>query len=103
MNKSVFPDSASNNQYARYFYYLGRIKSTQLEYTEAQKYLNEVRFSAQPRHLKSTPAVPTFRVKLLRMTGLLWVPGTAQGSTDRCDRVSSHGDKAALDCATSEG
>lgn len=41
MNKSVFPDSASNNQYARYFYYLGRIKSTQLEYSEAQKYLNE--------------------------------------------------------------
>jgi hypothetical protein len=42
VNKSSFPDTASNNQYARYFYYLGKIKSTQLEYTEAQKYASRI-------------------------------------------------------------
>jgi 26S proteasome regulatory subunit N3 len=34
--KTTFPESASNNQYARYLYYLGRIKAVQLEYSEAQ-------------------------------------------------------------------
>ena len=32
---------ASNNQFARYFYYIGRIKTIQLEYTEALNYLQE--------------------------------------------------------------
>jgi len=34
--KTTFPEQASNNQYARYLYYLGRIKAVQLEYSEAQ-------------------------------------------------------------------
>ena len=34
--KTVFPESVSNNQYARYLYYVGRIKAIQLEYSEAQ-------------------------------------------------------------------
>ncbi|CDW73499.1 probable 26s proteasome non-atpase regulatory subunit 3-like [Stylonychia lemnae] len=34
--KTSFPESASNNQNARYLYYLGRIKAVQLEYSEAQ-------------------------------------------------------------------
>lgn len=34
--KTTFPEQASNNQYARYLYYLGRIKAIQLEYSEAQ-------------------------------------------------------------------
>jgi 26S proteasome regulatory subunit N3 len=33
--KTTFPETASNNQYARYLYYLGRIKAVQLEYSEA--------------------------------------------------------------------
>jgi 26S proteasome regulatory subunit N3 len=33
--KTTFPEQASNNQYARYLYYLGRIKAVQLEYSEA--------------------------------------------------------------------
>lgn len=37
--KTTFPSSASNNEHARYFYYLGRIKSVQLEYVDASKYL----------------------------------------------------------------
>lgn len=33
--KTNFPEQASNNQLARYLYYLGRIKAVQLEYSEA--------------------------------------------------------------------
>ena len=36
MVKTQFPESVSNNQYARYLYYQGRIKAVQLEYSEAQ-------------------------------------------------------------------
>lgn len=36
INKTSFPESVSNNQYARYLYYQGRIKAVQLEYSEAQ-------------------------------------------------------------------
>ena len=32
-------DATSSNQYARYLYYQGRIKSVQLDYTEAYRYL----------------------------------------------------------------
>ena len=35
----MFPESASNNEWARYLYYLGRIKAIQLEYSEAHKHL----------------------------------------------------------------
>lgn len=33
--KTTFPQNASNNQYSRYLYYLGRIKAVQLEYSES--------------------------------------------------------------------
>lgn len=36
ISKTTFPESASNNQFARYEYYVGRIKTVQLEYSEAQ-------------------------------------------------------------------
>ncbi|KJE93889.1 proteasome 26S subunit [Capsaspora owczarzaki ATCC 30864] len=39
--KSTFPDHASNNEWARYFYYLGRIRATQLEYSEAFQHLQQ--------------------------------------------------------------
>ncbi|XP_013391357.1 26S proteasome non-ATPase regulatory subunit 3 [Lingula anatina] len=39
VSKSTFPESASNNEWARYLYYLGRIKALQLEYSEAHKNL----------------------------------------------------------------
>lgn len=39
VSKSVMPESTSNNQMARYLYYLGRIKATQLEYTSAHRHL----------------------------------------------------------------
>ncbi|XP_059082985.1 probable 26S proteasome non-ATPase regulatory subunit 3 [Tigriopus californicus] len=39
VNKTSFPETASNNEWARYLYYLGRIKAIQLEYSEAHKHL----------------------------------------------------------------
>jgi len=39
VSKSVFPESASNNEWARFLYYLGRVKAIQLEYSGAHKNL----------------------------------------------------------------
>eukprot|EP00096_Caligus_rogercresseyi_P001964 TRINITY_DN1352_c0_g1_i1.p1 TRINITY_DN1352_c0_g1~~TRINITY_DN1352_c0_g1_i1.p1 ORF type:complete len:360 (+),score=111.05 TRINITY_DN1352_c0_g1_i1:492-1571(+) len=39
VSKASFPESASNNESARYLYYLGRIKAIQLEYSGAHKHL----------------------------------------------------------------
>lgn len=38
-SKVTFPEHADNQQIARYMYYLGRIKATQLEYSTAYQYL----------------------------------------------------------------
>ncbi|XP_014230131.1 probable 26S proteasome non-ATPase regulatory subunit 3 [Trichogramma pretiosum] len=37
--KSTFPETASNNEWARFLYYLGRIKAARLEYSAAHKHL----------------------------------------------------------------
>lgn len=39
VKKSVFPETASNNECARFLYYLGRIKAAKLEYSDAHKHL----------------------------------------------------------------
>lgn len=39
ISHSEFPAAASNNQVARYLYYLGRIRAIQLSYTEAHEHL----------------------------------------------------------------
>lgn len=39
ISHSQFPDSAANNQVARYLYYLGRIRAIQLSYSEAHEHL----------------------------------------------------------------
>lgn len=39
VSKSVFPENASNNEWARFLYYLGRIKAARLEYSDAHKHL----------------------------------------------------------------
>ena len=36
VSKSVFPENASNNESARFLYYVGRIKAIRLEYSEAR-------------------------------------------------------------------
>ncbi|KAJ1653916.1 26S proteasome non-ATPase regulatory subunit [Dispira simplex] len=38
-SKTVFPETASNAQMARYMYYMGRIKAIQLDYTAAHTFL----------------------------------------------------------------
>lgn len=48
ISKSSFPESASNNDWARHLCYLGLIKAIQLDYTEAHKHLmNAVRKAPQ--------------------------------------------------------
>lgn len=39
VSKTTFPEAASINEWARYLYYLGRIKAIQLDYSEAHKSL----------------------------------------------------------------
>jgi 26S proteasome regulatory subunit N3 len=49
VSKSTFPSHASNNEWARYLYYYGRIKAIQLEYSEAHKNLVQALRKA-PQH-----------------------------------------------------
>ncbi|CAG0894497.1 unnamed protein product [Darwinula stevensoni] len=49
VSKSVFPEVASNNEWARFLFYLGRIKAIQLEYSEARKHLLQALRKA-PQH-----------------------------------------------------
>eukprot|EP00871_Galdieria_phlegrea_P004441 jgi/Galph1/4999/GphlegSOOS_G3616.1 len=39
VSRTKFPETRSNNQLARYFYYLGRIRAIQLDYTESMRCL----------------------------------------------------------------
>jgi 26S proteasome regulatory subunit N3 len=41
VTKTTFPENSSNNQWARYRYYLGKIKAIQLDYSEAFKHLED--------------------------------------------------------------
>ena len=41
ISKTTFPEQANNNESARYLFYLGKIKATQLDYSEAFKNLNQ--------------------------------------------------------------
>ncbi len=41
IQKTTFPENASNSQFARYLYYVGRIKTVQLEYSAAQASLTQ--------------------------------------------------------------
>ena len=50
VSKTTFPPSASNAQYARYHYYLGRIKAVKLDYTVAHTNLQQaIRRAPQAR------------------------------------------------------
>lgn len=49
VNKSVYPETASNNEWARFLYYLGRIKAAKLEYSVAHKHLVQALRKA-PQH-----------------------------------------------------
>lgn len=48
VSKSNFPEQANNNEWARYLYYLGRIKAIQLDYSDAhQRLLQAIRKAPQ--------------------------------------------------------
>lgn len=49
VSKSTFPLHASNNEWARYLFYYGRIKAIQLEYSESHKNLIQALRKA-PQH-----------------------------------------------------
>ncbi|RDB29918.1 putative 26S proteasome regulatory subunit rpn3 [Hypsizygus marmoreus] len=50
VSKTTFPTSAGNPQFARYHYYLGRIKAVQLNYSEAHTNLQQaIRRAPQPK------------------------------------------------------
>lgn len=48
VSKTNFPASASNSQYARYHYYLGRIKAVQLNYSDAHANIQQAVRRAPP-------------------------------------------------------
>lgn len=48
VSKTTFPPSSSNPQFARYHYYLGRIKAVQLNYSEAHTNLQQAIRRAPP-------------------------------------------------------
>lgn len=50
VSKVTFPDEASNNQLARWLYYVGRLRAIQLQYSEAHSYLLQaIRRAPQPQ------------------------------------------------------
>lgn len=55
VSHTTLPDSASNNQVARYLYYLGRIRAIQLRYTDAHEH-----FTAATRKAPSSPSAAGF-------------------------------------------
>ncbi len=64
-----FPETAANNQVARYLYYLGRIRAIQLNYSDAHEYL-----TAATRKAPSSPSAQGFfltATKLLLVVELL--------------------------------
>lgn len=69
LSHTKFPETASNNQVARYFYYLGRIRAIQLRYTEAKSHL-----TTATRKAPSTPNAAGFSqtaTKILLVVELL--------------------------------
>lgn len=50
---NTFPESASNNQIARYMYYLGRIRAIQLRYSEAHEHLTSATRKSPSSHVAS--------------------------------------------------
>ncbi|KAI9731069.1 MAG: 26S proteasome non-ATPase regulatory subunit [Claussenomyces sp. TS43310] len=69
VSHTTFPENASNNQVARYLYYLGRIRAIQLRYTEAHEHL-----TAATRKAPSSPSAQGFfqtATKLLLVVELL--------------------------------
>ncbi|KAJ3277006.1 26S proteasome non-ATPase regulatory subunit 3 [Terramyces sp. JEL0728] len=56
VSKAVFPETVGNNQFARYMYYLGRIKAIQLDYSTSHRHLLQA-----IRKAPQTPATVGFQ------------------------------------------
>ncbi|KAJ3261730.1 26S proteasome non-ATPase regulatory subunit [Boothiomyces macroporosus] len=56
VSKAVFPETVGNNQFARYMYYLGRIKAIQLDYSTSHRHLLQA-----IRKAPQTPAAVGFQ------------------------------------------
>jgi 26S proteasome regulatory subunit N3 len=69
VSHTKFPENASNNQVARYLYYLGRIRAIQLRYTEAHEHLTAATRKA-PSSLSAAGFTQT-ATKLLLVVELL--------------------------------
>jgi len=63
--KTPVPESAPNNQLARYLYYLGRIKAVQLEYSESYGCLQQAQRKAPQR------AAAGFRLAVTKLTTIV--------------------------------
>lgn len=97
VSKTTFPEAATNNQLARYMYYLGRIKAIQLEYTEShQSLLQAVRkapqnnitagFQQEVRIMNSVTAQYLFVLLLSKLIPLCFSPTSQIGkqAVDYC-------------------
>ncbi|KAF2760175.1 26S proteasome non-ATPase regulatory subunit 3 [Pseudovirgaria hyperparasitica] len=84
--QTQFPEAATNNQVARYLYYLGRIRAIQLSYTEAHDHL----VSATRKSPNSAVATGFYQqsTKLLVVVELLMgdIPDRALFSQSRLER-----------------
>lgn len=70
-SKATFPETAGNNQSARYMYYLGRIKAIQLDYTASHRYLQQaIRKAPQnPKSAGFVQAVNKLSIIVQLLTG----------------------------------
>ncbi|CAI6334630.1 unnamed protein product [Periconia digitata] len=85
--QTQFPESAPNNQVARYLYYLGRIRAIQLSYTEAHEHLTSATRKS-PTNSVATGFYQT-SMKLLIVIELLMgdIPERAIFSQPRLERA----------------
>ncbi|OWK14613.1 PSMD3 [Cervus elaphus hippelaphus] len=85
VSKSVFPEQANNNEWARYLYYTGRIKAIQLEYSEARRTMTNALRKA-PQHTAvgfkqtSSATLLLLRCVWLSRSPVLSSPPTLRGS-----------------------
>lgn len=65
ISKTTFPEDVSIHQYARYLYYLGRIKAVQLEYAEAERILVQALRKAPSQGAKG------FRLQIIMLKSIV--------------------------------
>merc|ERR1711923_629128 len=82
--KSTFPEQASNSEWARYYYYLGRIKAIQLAYSEAHSHLLQ---SGRKAPQSSAPGFKQHVAKLSITVDLLLTQAVKSGDLVRFGEV----------------